>query len=155
MISIKYSSIANKITVIQGKSRKEFSAGHDVNLQALNIIKWYFVEEITRLCNSRINALTYATIKAHTGRKKEILFRVNNTTENIMKYPASWSDIVLTMLKQLKMAAPSQESRYYKNYRAKLLELYSVLQFYKDKKKYYEVHEASVQLDIFNNQQVT
>lgn len=154
MISIKYSSNTNKIIVIQGKSRKEFTAYYDVNLQSLNLVKGYFVEEITRLCHSRINALNYATIKAHTGFKKEILIKVSHSIGDTIKYP-NWADRVLAALKQLKQAAPGKESRYYKNYSLKLLELYNCLQFYKDKQVYYEVEESAIQLNLFDTQSVT
>lgn len=154
MISIKYSSITNKIIVIQGKSRKKITACSDVNSQALNLVKMYFVEEITHLCNSRINALNYATIKAHTGAKKEILFKVLHSIGDKIKLPR-WQDNILAILKQLKLAAPGKESRYYKNYRMKLLELYSCLQEYKNKTQYYEVEEQTVQLNLFDNQLIT
>jgi hypothetical protein len=148
MISIKYSSLTNKITVYQDGKKKEFTVYGDVNLQALRRIKKYFKEEIEHLCVARINALRYAPIKSHTGEKTEMLHRILYLLPKKLEKP-DFCFGVLQLLSFAGKASPGTESRYRKNYILKLKELYDCAKFYENKEKYYEVEETAIQLCLF------
>jgi len=146
MISIKYSNRTNEITVIQGKTKREFTASSDVNSQALNLVKQYFIDKITSLCYGRINALNHS--QNSNDNKREFLLKTSHSIPDKMKLP-TWKEYLSLTLQQLRAVAPHKESRFYRNYIAVLDELEACLKFYKDKKQYHELGEQSKQMQLF------